>query len=412
MSEVLRLLRELWSERARVGLVALGVLWGTLSLGVLLAFGTSMAEATSTTADNFGKGLLRIRGNATTRSFAGMPAGRSIGLLAEDAAALARIPGVRGSCYEFSLGSGMVAEYEGARRSVSVAGVSESFGELRNHTALPGGRFLHTRDHQERRKVCFLGNRLAGRLFGDTDPIGASLLLAGQPFQVIGVGPPRITPSNYNGEDRDKLTMPASTFRELMGWRFASYAWVGLEAGADKSNVLAEVRRRLGARLRFDPSDADALDIQDYLEIRAMLEGIIAGNRIFTLIVGIMGLLVAVVGVTNVMLALVEERTRELGVQLAIGAPPRLLAIERVIEGVLVTLAGGLAGLLICAGLLAILASFPLPIEVQAYLGQPQLHVGLSMAVLAALIFFGALAGWLPARRAIQLQPAEVLRDE
>jgi putative ABC transport system permease protein len=176
--------------------------------------------------------------------------------------------------------------------------------------------------------------------------------------------------------------------------------------------VLAEVRRRLGARLRFDPSDADALDIQDYLEIRAMLEGIIAGNRIFTLIVGIMGLLVAVVGVTNVMLALVEERTRELGVQLAIGAPPRLLAIERVIEGVLVTLVGGLVGLLICAGLLAILASFPLPIEVQAYLGQPQLHVGLSMAVLAALIFFGALAGWLPARRAIQLQPAEVLRDE
>lgn len=412
MNEALRLLSELWSERARVGLVACGVLWGTLSLGLLLAFGTSMSSATSATADQFGVGLLRIQGNATTRSMNGMPAGRSIRLSPGDELPLAAIPGVRRTAYEYSMGGGALVEYAGNQRSVSVAGVSPGFGDLRAHIAQTGGRFLNPIDHAEARKVCFLGHRLAERLFGNEEAVGKTLSLDGQPFQVVGVGPPRITPSNYNGEDRDKLSIPASAFREAFGWRYASFLWVGLQSGANKAQVFAEVYRRLGDRLRFGPEDRDALSIQDYAEIRAMLEGIIAGNRIFTLIVGILGLFVAVVGVTNVMLALVEERTREFGVQLAIGAQPRLLAMERILEGVLITAVGGAAGLAACAGLLAVLARFPMPIEVQAYLGQPQLHVGLSLAVLLALVVSGALAGWLPARQAIRLQPADVLRDE
>ena len=176
--------------------------------------------------------------------------------------------------------------------------------------------------------------------------------------------------------------------------------------------MVAEIRRRLGERRGFHPEDSGALIVQDYLAAREMIDSILAGNRIFTLIVGVLGLLVSIVGVTNVMLALVEERTRELGVQLAIGAPPSLLALERVVEGVLITLLGGLAGLLLCGALLAGLSWIPLPDEVLAYLGRPQLDLGLGLVVLSLLVFFGALAGWLPARRAIRLQPAQVLREE
>ncbi|MAW60436.1 MAG: hypothetical protein CMJ94_06340 [Planctomycetes bacterium] len=413
MREAWRLLQELWAERARVGLVALGVLWGTLSMGVLLAFGGAMSAATSATADNFGIDLLRVRGNATTQSFAGLPAGRGIGLRSSDAEALRAIPGVRGVGYEYSMGGGLEVVAGELRRRAPLAGVSPSFGELRAHVAAPGrGRFLHALDEQERRRVCFLGHRLAERLFGDAPAVGATIEVAGTPFVVVGVGPPRITTTNYNGEDRDKLTMPASTFHELQGWRWVSHLWVGLTPGADKEAVLAEIRRRLGERRGFHPEDSGALIVQDYLAAREMIDSILAGNRIFTLIVGVLGLLVSIVGVTNVMLALVEERTRELGVQLAIGAPPSLLALERVVEGVLITLLGGLAGLLLCGALLAGLSWIPLPDEVLAYLGRPQLDLGLGLVVLSLLVFFGALAGWLPARRAIRLQPAQVLREE
>lgn len=413
MSDALRLLAELWDERGRVGLVALGVLWGTLGLGILLAFGSSMSTATSATADTFGTDLLRVGGGATTRSHQGMPAGRSISFEPRHAAVLEGTPGVRGVTYEYSYGAGLEVERDGTRRRVATAGVAPGFAELRNHRAAPGsGRFLNDLDHAERRRVCFLGNRIAGELFGASDPVGQTLQVDGTPFLVVGVGPPRVTISSYNGQDRDKLSMPASTFKELQGWRRVSFLWVGLEPGATVDAVVPELRRRLGGVLGFDGTDEGALAVQDFIAIRSMIEGILRGNRVFTLIVGVLGLLVSIVGVTNVMLALVEERTRELGVQLAIGAPPGMLALERVVEGVLLTVVGGIAGLALSGAVLWGLSLAPLPDEVAAYLGQPRLDVGLGLVVLGLLAFFGALAGWLPARRTLRLQPAAVLRDE
>ena len=412
MRELARILSELWAERSRVGLVALGVLWGTLGLGILLSFGSSMNAASSETADNFGVALLRVGGAATTRPFQGLPAGRSLGLEPEDALALATVPGVRAVCYEFSRGASVPLQVGDLRRNVPLAGVSPGFEDLRRRVAMPGGRYVNQRDFEQHRRVCFLGGRLAREIFGDGDPVGRTVELMGTPLVVVGAGPERVAMSNYNGEDRDKLNLPGTTFQDLMGWRYISHAWVGLAPGADAQRVLAGVRRTLGARLHFDPDDEPALDIQNYVQIREMIDGILAGNRIFTLVVGVLGLLVSVVGVANVMLTLVEERTQELGVQLALGARPRLLAAERLVEGVAVTTVGGLAGLVVCAGVLAGLGLAPLPMEVHAYLGHPRLDLGLGVGVLAVLVVAGAFAGWVPARRAMQLDPVQILRDE
>jgi putative ABC transport system permease protein len=412
MNELRRILVELWAERARVGLVSMGVLWGTLSLTLLLALGRSMVEATSSTADGFGVGLLSISGGATSLPFAGLPAGRPIRLRPADAEALGRLRGVRATCYEYSWGGGLSVRVGDVRRNVALAGVSPGFGQLRRHAARPGGRFLNQPDFDQHRRVCFLGSRIARRLFGEQEPVGRTLELAGTPLLVVGVSPPKISFSSYNGEDRDKLTLPATTFQDLVGWRWISRAWVGVVPGADPLRVLADVRRTLGSRLRFDRKDDAALDVPDYTGIRAMIDSILNGTSVFTLVVGVLGLLVAVVGVTNVMLALVEERTAELGVMLALGARPIRLAQERLVEGVLVTAAGGLAGLLLCAGLLAGLGAIEVPPEVTGYLGHPRLDPGLGAAVLAVLVVLGALAGWVPARRAMGLDPAQVLREE
>ena len=412
MSELGRILGELWNERARVGLVGVGVLWGTLGLSLLLALGRSMGRATGATVEVFGSELVRLGPGSTTRPWQGLAAGRAIRFTPEDVELLRGLPGVRGVAHEHSSGAGLPVRVGARTHNAPLAGVSEDFGALRNHAARPGGRYLHVRDHREHRRVCFLGERLATTLFGSEEPVGREIELMGTPLLVVGVGPERITHTNYNGPDREKLVLPSTTLRDLTGWRFPSYAWLGLEAGAEVEAVVAQARRRLSPRLGFDPRDEEVFDATDYPAIQAMIEGILSGTSVFTGLVGVLGLLVAVVGVANAMLALVAERTRELGVQLALGAAPRILAAERLAEGVLVTALGGLLGLGAAALLLGALGRLPADPEVVAYLGRPQLDAPTALTVLFALIAAGALAGWMPARHALRLDPAEILREE
>ncbi len=412
MDTLLHLARELWGERRRGSLVAIGVVWGTLSLVLLLSIGGEMVRATSFTADQFGRHLLRFSSGATTRPFAGMAAGRQILLRPEDGpAVLAAVPEIRDLSIEYSTG-GNPLEFEQQRLNVNLVGVEASFGDLRGQTALHGGRFLNRRDVDEHRRVVFLGGRVKRRLFGERPAVGAEVRLHGQPFTVIGVLTDRTTFSAYNGHDSDKVSIPASTFRDLLGWTSISFLMVGLHDPAHKDVVADAVYRVLGRRHGFDPSDRDAVEMQDYIGIRDYVDSILDGNRVFTLIVGILGFLVAVVGVANLMFVMVEERKREIGVQMALGAKPRRLILERLSEGVVVTLLGGAVGIAVCALLLWGFDQVPLDPEARGYLGRPQVSLPLGAAVTLLLAVAGAAAGWFPARRAAALDPVEALREE
>jgi len=343
--------------------------------------------------------------------FQGLAAGRPVRLEPADGPPLAPLEGVRDVSIEYvSSGNPMVVGE--TRHNATLVGVEASFGALRHYVARSGGRFLSERDVAERRRVAFLGHRIAQDLFAEGEPVGETLWIRGVPFTVVGVAPPKIAISNYNGDDRDKVAIPATAFRDLRGWRFVSHVWVGLESPDLREPVLADVRRVLAARHRFDPADEDALEVHDYVAIRELVDGILDGTSIFTGVVAVLGFLVSVVGVVNVMVALVEERKRELGIQLALGAQPRRLALERLIEGLVVTLTGGLAGMLACALLLRGMAAIPMPVEVLAYMGRPALDPVVGFTIVALLVLAGALAGWAPARLAARLDPVEVLRDE
>ena len=417
MSEILYHLRELWAERARVGLVVLGVVWGTLSLTLLFAFGESFVDSTTQTAQNFGSALLRVGEGATTLPYRGLQAGRWIDRFPEDAdAVLAAVPGVKAVALEAIGSSSNPLEYGDARMNVRVCGVTPVFGELRKHRPQPGGRFLNERDEAEHRRVVFLGNRTAARLFDDAAPVGETVEVWGVSFTVIGVLRPRVTTSSYSGEDRDKLYMPLSTFHDLFGRRDVSYLIVQfVDPGSgpeDRRPVVDGVFATLAGRYGIHPRDREAVWMYDHVEIQEMIDLILDGNRVFLDVVGVIGLLVALVGVANVTYVMVEERRREIGIQMALGARPRSVAAARLLEGLLVTLTGGVIGVAATAMLLWLLNRVELGFEVRGYLGYPAVSLQVGATVVALLVLGGALAGWWPARRAAALDPVVALREE
>lgn len=405
-------MRELAADRARSLLVVLGVVWGTLSLAVVFAFGTGLQRAIETALRASGTDLVRVWSGATTRSHAGVPPGRWIGLEPEDGRLIAKgIPGVRGVSVEFIAGNQTI---NGNREPFNGAihGVEPAYGGLRSIRSASGGRFLNARDEAERRRVVFLGDAVKRRLFGNQPAVGASIDIWGRPFTVVGVMQPKVAMSNYEWKDEQKLFIPAATFAALTGWRYVSYLIVGLESPAADVAVIGRLRTALARRHGFDPRDLPAVGLQNQVATDHMTRGIVTGVRVLLVIVGSLGLLVALVGVANVLFVMVEEQRREIGLLMALGATSKRVLAGPLLDGALLTLSGGAIGI---AGSVVVLSAFnalPLGREPRAYLGSPVLSVGIALAVTGTLCLAAVLAAWFPARQAALEDPVESLREE
>lgn len=407
-----RQLEDLGTDRARVILVVLGVVWGTLSLSIVLGFGQGFAQAMGKAIASSGPDLLRISAGSTTRPFGGLPAGRPIYLSPEDAAAVAaQVPGLHSTSIEYSRGGNPLV-YGGTRHNVRLIGVEPAYGRLRSFAPQAGGRFLKELDLAQRRRVVFLGNRLKQRIFGRREAVGQTVRLHGQPFLVIGVMQPKTPLGNYNGRDRDKAVIPASTFAGMLGYRSISFLLAGVSQPAEAGSVLRAIYRCLGSRLRFDPRDRPAIDVQNQVRNMEDATFMVGGIIILMVLVAGLGMLVALVGVANVMYVMVEERRKEFGILMALGARPRQIAAGRLVEGAVITSLGALLGVGLSFGLLQLLNLIPLDADARGYLGSPLLSPFTALAIALSLGIAGAVAGYLPARHAARIQPVEALHDD
>lgn len=405
-------LREMAVDRARSLLVVLGVVWGTLSLAVVFAFGNGLQQAIETALRASGRDYLRLWSGATTRSHAGLPAGRWIGLQPEDADRIAAgVPGVRGVSVEFIAGNQTMA-YAGKRLNAAIHGVNAGFGELRSLEPAAGGRFLNSQDDAQRRRVVFLGDAIKRRLFGETPAIGSAIELWGRPFTVVGVMLPKVAMSSYEWKDEEKVFIPARTFVALTGRQFVNYLIVGLDRADDDERVLGRTRKLLARRNGFDAGDLPAVGVQNQVATDRVTRGIVTGIRSLLVIVGTLGLLVALVGVANVLFVMVEEQRAEIGLLMALGATPRTVLFGPLLDGALLTLSAGLVGIVGSVMALALFNALPLGREPRAYLGSPTVSAGIALGLTATLCLAAVAAAWFPARQAARANPVESLREE
>lgn len=409
-------LREYWRnltvDRGRIVLVTMGVVWGVLSLSIVLGFGKGLEQAMSQATENSGVDMLRLWSGATTRPWQGRAAGSPIRFTAEDARYLDKaIPDLRGVSVEYISPSVPIA-WKGRSSNVRLHGVDPIYQHIRRFPAQPGGRFLNLLDSKQRRRVAFLGDEVKGRIFGEKQAVGEQIELFGTPFTVVGVMKPKTTISNYEGQDRFKVLIPAPTFKALRGHRWVSYLLLWLPSLEDDERLLKETYRILGDRLGFDPDDKKALGVMNHVEIHRRVHSIIGSTRVLLLGVTGFGFLVSLVGVANVMFVMVEERRKEFGIQLALGARPAVILWDRLVEGILITVGGGLIGVLAGAAVITGMNSIPMDAAARSYLGYSQFSLITAVSISSLLGFAGCFAGYWPARRAAAIDPVLVLQDQ
>jgi putative ABC transport system permease protein len=399
-----QLARDLWSQKLRTFLTTFGIIWGTVAVSLLLAFGHGLHRQMIKSVAGLGDRIVIAWPMRTSRIFEGLGKGRRMRMMEEDIEYLeAQVELLAGISSEYS--DNLIARYGDRQRSVSVSGVSPAYGTMRNMIPAAGGRFINDLDVEQRRRVVFVGNELAEDLFGTREAVGETVMIHGSPFLVVGVLVPKEQDSSYSGRDHSKMIIPESTFRAITGQKYMDN-FIYKAFSPELNDALNEqVRAALSSRLRFHPDDDQAVQVWDTTEMFVFMDAFMLGFQIFLGIMGVLTLVVGGIGVSNIMNVVVEERTREIGIKMALGARSRAILTQFMLETMILTAVGGGIGLAIS---FAICAAFPVNLE--EYVGLPTLSPGLAVLTASILGLIGFVAGYFPARDASRLDPVVAMK--
>jgi putative ABC transport system permease protein len=261
-------------------------------------------------------------------------------------------------------------------------------------------------DVRERRRVLFLGDKIARDIFGESPAVGKSVLYGGSPFLVVGVLQEKVQNSSYNSRDEGRAYMPGTTFRALTGAKYVNNFIYQPVSPSQSEAVTEAVRATLARALRFDPTDKEALSVWDTAEEFKFLDVFFLSFRLFLGIVGCFTLVVGGIGVSNIMNVVVEERMKEIGIKMALGARQGWILRQFLLETILITAVGGAIGFAISFAI-----CFAVPkLGATEFVGDPE--ISLSVAALTALVLgaTGLLAGYFPAKEASRLDPVVAMK--
>ena len=402
---------DLKANRTRAILTLVAIIWGTVAVVLLLAFGDGLGNQMLNGLLNAGDRIMILYGGETGKVFEGLPKGRRVRLTEEDVDILdAVIPAVDMISPQYRKNVTLVyGKYQG---TTECEGVNAGFEEMRRMYPAGGGRFLNEVDVDQQRRVLFLGAVIAKEIFGDEDPIGKTILVDAVPFTTVGVMQKKIQTSSNNGPDTRRAVMPHSTFRTTYGNQYVNSIVLRPSDPSKQAEVKSDIYRILGRKFRFDPEDERALGIWDFIENEKINRKIALGLSIFLGSVGFLTLLIAGVGVANVMYVVVKERTREIGIKMAVGAKRRYILSQFIFEALLLAFIGGAIGLTISFGVISVVRMIPAEDGPMQFLGRPILSMTTMFLTTGILAMVGLVAGFFPARKAASVNPVDSLRYE
>jgi putative ABC transport system permease protein len=409
--EVLATLRK---NPLRTVMTAWGVFWGAFMLVLMLGFGNGLERGVQKNMLGFAPNNVYMWGSRTSKPFKGMPMGRWVRLDLDDIAEIKKsVREVAEIAPRVQLGGwqdGNNVTYGEKTGNFGVMGEYPAFARI-EYVKLERGRFINQLDLEHRRKVAVIGANVQHVLFPDgVDPLGEYIKIKGVHFQVVGVAG-----SERSGQqgDRDKnmVQVPFSTFQaafnsgDRVGW-FAAQA----KPGTDALAFDAALRRSIATSQGFDPGDKQALGSFNTATPYGRVQTLFSGIRFFIWFVSIATLLAGALGVSNIMLVSVKERTREFGVRKALGATPGVIVRQVLHEATVLT---GLAGYLgVVAGVLTLELSRRFIGGGQGPLAAPAVDVTAALIAALFLSASGIAAGIAPARHAARIQPVVALRSE
>jgi len=402
------MLRDLIRQPLRTALTFSGVVWGTFSVVLLIAFGDSVAKAQMKRFHGMGQGIVLMFPSRTTLPWQGFLKGKAVRVTPETVESIPeKVPGIELISPEF-VGSRLISHGRKDFRN-TVRGVNPGFERMRN-TIAGQGRFLNPEDMAGRKRVCLIGDVLAEDLFEKEAAVGRTILIDGVPFLVVGVMQKKSQNSNYNGQRDERCAfIPWTTFSALYGVKYVSnFIFRPLELGRSTA-VVRDVKTHLSKLIGFDPQDPDAIATWDTLEFEKQFAAFFLAFTVFLGLIGSFTLLVGGVGVASIMRVVVDERTREIGIKLAVGARRRTILRQFFAESLTIMLLGGAAGLALSAGALAAVRAFP-SAGFSEFVGIPVLNPLVIVSTVLILLAIGVTAGMIPARAAASTDPIAALR--
>jgi putative ABC transport system permease protein len=424
-----QVLSNLRANKLRSFLTMFGILWGVISVVVLAATGEGFRRGNEQVLHELGKNIGIVWGGRTTMQAGGERTGRRILLTVDDARALARDSNMIAVVSAEIARGGLKVKSAFNAAALTVHGIEPQYQEIRT-IELEKGRLFSRADEEEGRRVAIIGADSTKQLFGTRDSIGQVVQINGLPYTVIGKIRKKDQDSSYSGPDNDKVFVPFTAMTRdfprtdappgtLSQIILAPHPWVvellprALNERTGRIEDIdwpleREVRRVLARQHGFDPEDRDAISMWDTSLESLMFGRMVQAMKDFFTVVGIVTLALGGIGVMNIMLVAVRERTREIGVRKALGATTVQIQKQFFLEGFLLTMLSGAIGFGVALGLCALVNLLPMPPRFQGMVLTWQAGLGAVMT----LVLIGVGTSTYPARRAAQLPPVDALRFE
>lgn len=417
--------QEIWSSlkknKLRTTLTAFGVFWGIFMLIVMAGAGQGLQNGVYEGFGSFATNSSFVWSQKTGEPYKGYKRGRIWELNNDDIAYLkSNIPEIqyiapRLQGWRQNNGDNTIREDKAG--SFYIKGDYPEYRLIDPFTMLQG-RFINEIDIKHKRKNCIIGERVLEVMFKkDENPIGQYLKINGVYFKVVGVFKPD-TDMNFGGDKEETIYMPFTTLQQTYNYgNEVHFFSVTAKAGTKVSDLEDKIIKELKVRHSISPDDNEAIGHFNVEKQFNMMTMLFLGIKILTWIVGLGTLLAGVIGVSNIMLVIIKERTHEIGIQRALGATPAVVMRQIISESVFLTTTAGYFGLFLGMMLLegvnfALIKAAEGNPDAGIIIKNPEISLTLAVSALAVLIFSGALAGILPARRATKMKTIDALRDE
>jgi putative ABC transport system permease protein len=401
----------LLQNKLRSFLTMAGIAWGVASIVLIVAMGDGFKEGQRDRTRQLGENIVIVFEGQTEKQAGGRRAGRRIRLNYDD------VRDIRTECFRVKVA---VGELQNGVRAVSpfyngrfgALGVEALYAKIRN-IPIARGRFLNDEDNTGATRVAVLGDNVRQQLFGNRPVFpGISVALNGLPFRIVGLMPAKTQNSSYNGMDSDKIYIPYSTMARDMPPGDPNFQPGGINdliyvpAALDNwKEARDQVKRILARNHHFDPEDKGAVYIWDTVEDAQLVDNIFTSMTFFLGAIAAVTLTLGGVGVMNIMLVSVAERTHEIGLRKAVGATRSRILIDYLLEGMLLAVVSGLIGWTIAYGIAAAVNTLP---KQDMFAGLP-VNGATTAVAFAALGFIAVISALWPAWRAASLTPIEAL---